>query len=215
MRPSMFKNLLNEMRQWCYPPEFRIPRPPGQPLEDDVNTVLQTLSEAIRSLSAEASGAEIQPLANAVDDHAFIGDLATRLWRLRNCLQQPGSQEPAAGVERGYRHLERLFARLEDLGIRVVDRTGGFYDPGMALTVVSSEPMDGIGRKIIKETITPTVYKNEELIQVSQVVVGIPSLAEPESQADDAPASDFEPEMDQNPNANPGEESNEAAAQSE
>jgi hypothetical protein len=101
--------------------------------------------------------------------------LATRLWRVRQNLEKPGSGEPFDEVQRGYRHLERLFSNLERLGIRVVDKTGEFYDPGMALKIVSSEPMDGIGREVIKETIEPAIYRDNRLIQQAQVVIGVPS----------------------------------------
>jgi hypothetical protein len=215
MRPSLFKNILNDIRQWCYPSEFRIPRPAGRPFADDINAVLKTLSEAIHTLSAEAPISGNQPSGSAVDDERFICDLSTRLWRLRNSLQQPGSQEAVPGVERGYRHLERLLFSLENLGIRIVDRTGSFYDPGMALKVVSSEPMDGIGSEIIKETICPAVYRDEKLIQVPQVVVGIPSNAVTDSEADNHPTTEFEPGMDQNPNIKPGGKSDETTAPSE
>jgi hypothetical protein len=57
----------------------------------------------------------------------------------------------------------------------VVDKTGEFYDPGMALKIVSSEPMDGIGREVIKETIEPAIYRDNRLIQQAQVVIGVPS----------------------------------------
>lgn len=215
MRPTLIKNILNEIRQWCYPQEFRINRPPRGLLENDDNAVLRSLSKVINTLSVDASIAGIQPSRSAADDEQFISELATRLWRLRKCLQQAGSQEPTDGVERGYRHLERLFTRLEHLGIRVVDRTGEFYDPGMSLKVVSSEPMNGIGREIIKETIAPAIYRGENLIQVPQVVVGVPSMANSESLPDDDTISEPETGMDHNQNNNPVKEPDETTFKSE
>lgn len=188
MQSTIISNMLGEIRQWCYPREFRISRPRHRALHRENNTVLQSLSKAIRALSIEPG----KQSAGAINDDQFISDLSTRLWRLRKCMQQPGSQEPVNGIERGYRHLERLFSQLEHSGVRIVDRTGNFYDPGMALKVVSSEPVDGIGREIIKETITPAVYRGDILIQASQVVVGVPSKSHGESSVDDCPACEFE-----------------------
>ena len=175
MRRSLSKKILNEIRQWCYPPEFRIPSDAVGDDDDKINDLIQSLSQTLKVFANPEFQTRLRN-QTAIDDEPFIADLATRLWRIRQNLKRPDSEEPIEEIERGYRHLERLFSNLEQLEIRVVDKTGDAYDPGMALKVVSSEPMEGIGREIIKETIEPAIYKGDRLIQTSQVVVGIPSM---------------------------------------
>jgi hypothetical protein len=174
LRQSFFHNLISEIRQWCYPPEFRIESVTTGVDDEKINELIRSLSETLENL-ASLEFQSLMQAQTALDDEPFITDLATRLWRVRQCLRKPGTEEPVEGTDRGYRHLERLFSNLEQSGIRIVDKTGSFYDPGMAMTVVSSEPMDEIGREIIKETVKPAIFRGDRLIQTAQVVVGVPS----------------------------------------
>ena len=174
MRQSFFHNIINEVRQWCYPAEFRIDSGIADVDDETINELIRSLSDSVRKLS-NPELLSSNPAQTALDDEPFITDLATRLWRIRRCLKKPGSEEPLDGTDRGYRHLERLFSILDQSGILVVDKTGSFYDPGMTMTVVSSESMDGIGREIIKETVQPAIFRGDRLIQTAQVVVGVPT----------------------------------------
>jgi hypothetical protein len=174
---SFVQQFLETARQWRYPQEFRI-------LPLPIENELAQLEKLVRSFAEEAQRSRVSPppqpsepiFHNALDDEPFIADLATRLWRVRQAMLRSGSVEQGDGADRGFRHLDRLLAHLEEAGVKVVDKTGSFYDAGMVMNVVSSEPMDGIGREIIKETIKPAVYRGDRLIQTSQVVVGVPSL---------------------------------------
>jgi hypothetical protein len=192
LRQSFFKNILSELRQWCYPREFRIDFVTFGIDDEKINDLIRSLAETVESLSSPEFQSRLTA-QTALDDEPFITDLVTRLWRVRQCLRKPGSEEPVEGTDRGYRHLERLFSNLEQSGIRIMDKTGTFYDPGMATTVVSSEPMDGIGREIIKETVRPAIFRGDRLIQTSQVVVGIPSIGGDGSKSPQRPESNPEP----------------------
>ena len=178
MEQSLLKKILNEIRQWCYPHEFRIPSDEHGIDEDKINDLIQSLSHTLKMFDNPYFRARLLN-QTAIDDEPFIVDLTTRLWRILRNLKKPGSEEPIEEIERGYRHLERLISNLERLGIQVVDKTGEAYDPGMAVKVVSSEPVNGISREIIKETIEPAIYKGDRLIQTSQIVVGIPYMRDP------------------------------------
>jgi hypothetical protein len=174
MTNKLSHHLFGTLRQWCFPVEFRVDPPLKDEGQEQLDSLVCSLNDMIQRLATPLT--PIDPvLPSSLDDEPFIADLATRLWRVRQSLMQTGSNDPVAGADRGFRHLDRLLATLEQEGIRIVDRTGSFYDPGMAMQVVSSEPMDGIGREVIKETIKPAIYRGERLIQTPQVVVGTPS----------------------------------------
>ncbi len=175
MKPSFFDIILSAVRQWCYPSGFRIEFVPAAIDDETINDLIKKLSETVEVFTDPEFQASLQK-QTAIDDVPFITDLTTRLWRIHQCLKQPGSNDTSDGTDRGYRHLERLFSNLEQAEIRVVDKTGSFYDPGMAATVISSEPMDGIGREIIKETVRPAIFRGDLLIQTPQIVVGVPSF---------------------------------------
>ncbi len=107
-------------------------------------------------------------------DSEFLTDLATRLWRIRSGLLVPGGDTPFKEVGRSFRYLERLIDTLERHEIRIIDKTGDFYDSGMMIEVIASEPMKGIRKDIIKETLEPMILKGDRIIQVAKVVIGTP-----------------------------------------
>jgi hypothetical protein len=175
MRKSIVEELYGHLRQMLYPRDFRIHSGGPDSADAEIHRVIQSLSERISNISEKDLNQTGDAQTNLQEDDSFVADLATRLWRIRQSLEKVGAEGSISGVERGYRHLERLFSFLEQIGIRVVDKTGEFYDAGMAIKVVSSEPIVGIRREIIKETVLPAVYRDDRLIQNAQVVVGLPA----------------------------------------
>lgn len=166
---------LAEIRQWGFPREFRIAAGGGNVPTAAIGPVIQALQTAVEQLSNPEAQRRLQD-PRSIDDDAFMADLATRLWRIREAMRQPNSEEPVAGAERSHRHVDRFFSRLEeDYHIRVEDKTGDPYDVGMNMLVVTSEPTDGVTREFIKETLLPAVYRGNRLIQQANVIVAAPA----------------------------------------
>jgi len=43
----------------------------------------------------------------------------------------------------------------------------------MALRVIAFQPTAGITREIITETIKPTIYRNDTIVQIGEVIVAV------------------------------------------
>lgn len=160
----MFQWLWQTMRQWRYPPEFRIKAPAMSP---EVLAVLQRLEELIRS---EFTYQEDDALLN------FVAELATGLWRLRRRLQN--APEDHDDWRRAKRICQALWDAMEEKGIVVHDHTGENYDPGMSVEVLTFREDKTLTRDQIVETIKPSVFLRGRLIQWSVVIVGTPNRKE-------------------------------------
>jgi hypothetical protein len=151
------------LRQLRYPKEFRIP-PPAWPGEAAVR--LQEIAELLR-----------KPVHPDGLNPKFLSGLGTGLWRLRNKMVQPETGRPLEEMRRAYRHFESVWDALAAQGVKVYDHTGEPFEPGRLLRVMSFQPMTGLLRDTIIETIMPTVYFKDDLIQQGEVIVGTPDEA--------------------------------------
>lgn len=101
--------------------------------------------------------------------------IATNAWRAERRILDPETREPREGMHLIYRDINAIRDALEkQAGIEIRDPVGQNYDSGMALNVVASEPMAGINKEIIKETIKPTIILQGRFLQIGEVIVGTP-----------------------------------------
>jgi hypothetical protein len=155
--------LLKSLRQWCYPKEFRIAAPVWPP---DMLTALQRLSN-------EQSGA----MTPASDNEAcpdLLANVATKLWRLRQKMLQPGTDQPLEEMRGPYRSFESAWDTLTQAGVEILDHTGTQFNSGLLLRVLAFQPTPGIILETVIETIKPTIYYKQQLLQTGEVIVGIP-----------------------------------------
>jgi len=80
-------------------------------------------------------------------------------------------------MKRVYRHVEAALENLREMGIEVKDHTGEAFDYGQSLKVITTQPIQGITRETVIETIKPTIYFQEHLIQTGEVVIATPPRA--------------------------------------
>jgi hypothetical protein len=100
--------------------------------------------------------------------------IATNAWRARNKMVNTENGEAKEEMKRVYRHVEAVFDALSQIGIEIRDMQGHPYDSGMALKVISFEPVPGLFKEEIMETIKPTILWQNQLIQIGEVIVGTP-----------------------------------------
>lgn len=175
MKSSIIKNRLYDIRQFFYPKPFRIYQNELRlPNLDQAEKSFENLIQLMESNSGTVNKTPETNGRDPAQDQRFMAGVATSLWRIRSGMIRPGSDEPYQEVKRGFNKLNRLIGMMEDRGIRIVDKTGDFYDPGMMMTVISSEPMPDIQREIIKETIEPMILNGDTVVQTAQVIIGIP-----------------------------------------
>lgn len=157
---------MSKLRQWLFPPLFRI----QAPQEDEERLLLDLLAEWPEGASAELAGA-----ASAVQDGKLFAQLGTHLWRVRNRLRPAGAAEPPAPeTQRALRHLEAAWEALREAGVEIEDHTGRPYDAGQLLKVLAAQPVPRLTSEQVIETVKPSIFYRNQLVQIGEVVVGIP-----------------------------------------
>jgi radical SAM superfamily enzyme YgiQ (UPF0313 family) len=72
------------------------------------------------------------------------------------------------------RNIEAIVNSLQEFGVRVKDHTGEAYDYGQPIKVVASQPQAGISREVVTETIRPSVYWADHILQRGEVMIATP-----------------------------------------
>lgn len=162
------QNLLRSVRQWRYPREFRIEAPAWN---DEIQPELQRLIDALSTpLPA--------PIVFDEETYAHVlAEVATGMWRLREKMLQPGTDQPLEEMRRAYRSFESAWDALMEAGITMQDHTNSFFNAGMFLRVLAFQPTPGIQRETVIQTMRPSVYYKQQLIQPGEVIVGTPEEA--------------------------------------
>jgi hypothetical protein len=156
------RNLIEELRQRRFPPEFRIAGPVWP------EELAGRLAELARALSAGA------PAPGREHEHdALLAEVGTGLWRLRQRMVDGGGQ-PLEPFRRVYRHLESTWDALAQAGVLIQDHTGDAFDAGQSLKVIAFQPTAGLERETVIETIRPSVYRQRRPLQMGEVIVGTP-----------------------------------------
>jgi hypothetical protein len=187
---DLISTISEHIRQWRYPKAFRIPATFAWRQRTDLDQILGSFVESIQALSDPEFLGRAEKFT-AADDQGFIIDSLTRLWRVRKGMREIES-EPQADAKRLSDQLDRLVSKFEEMDVRLEDREGELYDAGFAMKVIASEPMAGIGREIIKETYKPAIYRGDTLIQVPEVIIGLPMVESGEQTKDNGRAEGAE-----------------------
>lgn len=160
-------------KQWFYPKEFRIATPPpGDGLKKELARLLDGLADVAGSLQkteSSGTGTEMRP---------FLLQLANLSWRLRRALVPfDGSplltSKPREESRKAFRSVESLWKLLEENQITIVDHTGTRYRSGMQIKAFF-EPSEEVEEEKVIDTIKPTIYHADELVQTGEVLVGTP-----------------------------------------
>jgi hypothetical protein len=163
--------MLEDLRQFSFPPPFRI----------EPASVPEQMQGALERL-AEGKG-----LGAAPDESTkLLVALATEVFRLRQKMLKPGSPEPQEEMRRAWRHVEAVWDLFHQAEYEIQDLTGKRFEIGLELTVVAYQPTPGIDRETIIETLRPSIYHRGIQIQRGEVVVGKPETAGPAKEGGEA-----------------------------
>ena len=165
------QNLLRNVRQWRYPREFRIEAPAW---DEEIQPQLQRLIDALSTPV---------PPPVVFDEESYtrvLADVATELWRLRDKMLQPGTDQPLAEMRRAFRSFESAWDALMEAGITIEEHTNSLFVAGMSLRVLAFQPTPGLARETVIQTLRPSVYYKQQLIQAGEVIVGTPVEGKPE-----------------------------------
>ena len=160
----MLNGMKDSARQLRYPKEFRI----GHPKWPDFEESMEGIAGLLNSSSSEVemrSGNDEDLLELAIEVGTLVWRIQQRLTNMDDLPQE---------LRRVSRDLESTWDTLAQRGIEIKDHTDQNYDSGMALHVVTSQPVAGLTQQQIIETIKPTIYYRENIVQRGQVILGVP-----------------------------------------
>jgi hypothetical protein len=122
-----------------------------------------------------------QPNEPVLEDSDFyknqmrlLGEVGTGLWRLRQKMVKPGTDQPIEELRRPFRFFASIWDTLQEAGITIQDHTDAPFDAHLALKVLTYEPTPDITREKVLETIKPSIYYRQRCIQMGEVIVAIP-----------------------------------------
>lgn len=107
-----------------------------------------------------------------------MATVATNAWKAKSKMMEGSSGEVREEMKRVYRHVEGILEALHEMGIEIKDHTGDAFDYGLPLKVVTTQPMSGLTKEKIIETIKPTVYWQRQIIQMGEVVIATPAQSQ-------------------------------------
>jgi hypothetical protein len=163
------------------------PPPPVQPVAAPLENMPPVVPEEaqISPSEPEAAAAVVSSSASAEDLEALSGSLmalATQVWRARSRIIDPETGEPREEMRRIHRHIEGAFESLSQIGLTINDWVNQPYDPGLPVKVLTFQPTPDLQRDIVLEAVRPTVIWKDRLLQMGEVIVGIPENAEAKPQ---------------------------------
>jgi hypothetical protein len=110
-----------------------------------------------------------------------LGNLATHVWRAKNKMVDAKTGQPHEEMRRAYRHVEASIETLTQMDVTLNDWLNQSYDAGLPVKVLTFQPTPGLTRDTIVEAVRPAVVWKNQLLQLGEVIVGIPVAANPDS----------------------------------
>jgi hypothetical protein len=160
------------LRQWRYPSAFWIPDPDREPEAVDPGPSTPPHAETAPGVAERRPDAELLVL---------LVETATHVWRVRRRTSQLDRESLPRELKQIHRHVEAAWDTFHAAGLEVRDHTNARYVAGMALRVLAFQPTEGVGVEVIQETLKPSIYFRDRLLQRGEVIVATPQAAEPTS----------------------------------
>jgi hypothetical protein len=111
--------------------------------------------------------------------------IATNAWRAKLKMVDATTGEVREEMKRVDRHIEAIYRSLTDVGIVIRDHTGEAYDEGQPMKVVASKPTPGLDKKRVSETLLPSIFWNNRLVQNGEIEIA--TLASENTSAESQP----------------------------
>jgi hypothetical protein len=112
----------------------------------------------------------------------LLAGLATQVWRARNRIIDPETGEPREEMKKIHRHVDGAYETLAQMGLTINDWVKQPYDPGLPVKVLTFQPTSDVQRDTVLEAVRPSVIWKDHLLQMGEVIVGIPPSAEEKTQ---------------------------------
>jgi hypothetical protein len=102
----------------------------------------------------------------------FASLFAVECWRIRKLLPELDNPNKRLVLNSS---IEKMLDSLAGSGVEVEDPQGGEFRDGMTLKVEVFEETSTLpaGKKMISETLSPTVYVGDKLLHAARVIVSV------------------------------------------
>jgi len=106
--------------------------------------------------------------------------IANQSWRMCSALIDVETKEPKENlapqeIRKISNALDTIRECIHGLGIKVIDRIGESFDPGLPDQVVTEEPQEGISKERIIRTFRPTIMWNQTMVQRGEIDIAVPA----------------------------------------
>lgn len=125
------------------------------------------------AVTAAATTPEAADLSDTLN--SSMADIVTNLWRAKMKMIEPATGEPREDTRRIYRHIEGALDTFRQLGCTITEMINQPYDAGLPVKVLTFQPTPGLKRDTILEVVRPTIIWRDTLLQMGEIVVGIPA----------------------------------------
>ena len=177
---KLSNSLFDDVRQWCFPREFRIASVEPDP-EPEVET--ETETETPQKVDPPEA-VDLDEAADSAALNALVCDLATCLWyvKTRHLKLAWNDNQTVPDDPLSRRTLGRLSKAIDALqahGYEVRDQTGERFWPGNEASMkIQMLPKLGQEFDQIAETIQPTIFHADRLIRRGEVLVEVPDFVD-------------------------------------
>jgi hypothetical protein len=103
--------------------------------------------------------------------------IANHAWKAASRSSNPDSFDSASDLRRVQRSLTGIMEALNEIGLEVRNHTGDTFDYGLPLKVITAQPTQGIEKEVIIETLRPTLFWNNNIVQMGEVIIASPVKA--------------------------------------
>lgn len=155
------------------------------PNEIDLNSVAfptsipdSSKTEDSERLPGGVGSNEVHQIMSQAYQKAII-QMASQSWRLSNVLtdsetEQPKTELSSQDIRKLSNIAEAMQEIIQSLGIRIIDRCGEDFHPGLPDVVVTEEPREGISKERIIRTIRPTILHGQTMVQRGEIDIAVP-----------------------------------------
>lgn len=110
--------------------------------------------------------------------------IATNAWRAKTKMLDATTGEVREEMKRLNRHVEAIYRNLAEVGVVIRDHTGDAYDEGQPMKVVASKPTPGLDKKRVSETLLPSVFWHNRLVQNGEIEIATPANSNTPSESE-------------------------------
>lgn len=158
-----------KLKQLWFPAAFRLQKPDFTQEQLDVLEELIGLIQPTLARTETAFKDEKQQMAR------FLADLGTGIWRIRRKIS--GMKRMPKELKDAMFSLESAWDSMTEGGVEIIDHIGT-VPPAREAKIVEVREVPGLEGEHVIDAIRPAILLKGELIQIGEVIMGLPGRRE-------------------------------------